>query len=114
MSDCIFCKILAKDIPTQVLYEDDLVMAFPDVSPQAPEHILIIPKKHIPSLAEMSAADEAIMGRIVQVASALAKERGFSEGGYRLVANCGEQAGQSVFHIHFHLLGGRGFEWPPG
>ncbi|NLV92092.1 MAG: histidine triad nucleotide-binding protein [Firmicutes bacterium] len=114
MSECIFCKILAKEIPTEVLYEDDLVMAFPDVSPQAPEHILIIPKKHIPSLADLSPEDEGVMGRIVSVANRLAQEKGFAQEGYRLVANCGKQAGQTVFHIHFHLLGGRDFGWPPG
>lgn len=113
MVDCIFCKIAGKEIPSEILYEDEQVVAFADIVPQAPVHILIIPKKHIPSLAQLTEADEALMGHVVVVAKKLAEQKGLDTG-YRLVTNCGESAGQSVMHIHFHLLGGRSFQWPPG
>lgn len=113
MADCIFCKIAGKEIPSEILYEDEQVVAFADIQPQAPVHILIIPKKHVPSLAHLEESDEALMGRVIMVAKKLAEEKGLSDG-YRLVTNCGESAGQTVMHLHFHLLGGRAFQWPPG
>jgi histidine triad (HIT) family protein len=114
MSDCIFCKIIEKKIPAKVVYEDDFVLAFEDVSPQAPVHILIIPKKHIPTLLDAGDEDMDLFGRIVKTANGIARERGIAEKGFRLLANCNAESGQSVFHIHFHLLGGRPMHWPPG
>lgn len=112
MSDCLFCKIAAGEIPSKKAYEDELVFAFHDITPQAPVHILIIPKQHISTLEEVNESNSDLMGKIVHAASKLAKENNLE--GYRLVANCNEIAGQSVFHIHFHLLGGRSMLWPPG
>ncbi|MBO8159146.1 histidine triad nucleotide-binding protein [Thermosyntropha sp.] len=112
--DCIFCKIIAKDMPSKIVYEDDKVMAIEDINPAAPVHILIIPKKHIPSLDALNEDDLNIMGHIQLVASRLARELKIAENGYRLVNNCKEWGGQTVFHIHYHLLGGRPFAWPPG
>ncbi|MGV3483104.1 MAG: histidine triad nucleotide-binding protein [Planctomycetaceae bacterium] len=109
----IFSKIIAREIPADIVFEDDLCLAFRDVSPKAPTHILIIPKKVIPSLADLNEEDQAIMGRCVIAASLIAKQEGL-ENGYRLVVNCGSDAGQEVAHLHFHLLGGRRFSWPPG
>jgi histidine triad (HIT) family protein len=114
MSDCIFCKIAEKKIPSKIVYEDDAVVAFEDLSPQAPVHTLIIPKKHIATLQDAGDEDLALFGRIVKAANEIAREKGIAERGFRLVANCGEESGQSVFHIHFHLLGGRPMHWPPG
>ena len=112
--DCLFCRIIEGTIESKKLHEDDLVVAFADVNPQAPLHILICPKKHLSTLNDVAPEDEALMGRVVRVAADLAKKAGDAESGYRLVANCQSGAGQSVFHIHFHLLGGRTFTWPPG
>ncbi len=112
MNDCLFCKIASGEIPSKKVYEDDSVFAFSDISPQAPVHILIIPKQHISTLDDISENNSALMGKIVHTASKLAKDNNLE--GYRLVANCNEIAGQSVFHIHFHLLGGRPMRWPPG
>ena len=114
MSDCIFCKIGRKEIPSRIAYEDRQVVAFEDVNPQAPTHTLIIPKEHFATLNDISQEEEALLGHLMLVATRLAKEKGLQEEGYRLVANCMEGAGQSVFHIHLHLLGGRKFSWPPG
>jgi histidine triad (HIT) family protein len=114
MNDCIFCKIARHEIPGQTVYEDDELMAFRDVRPVAPVHILIIPKRHIPSLFEIEENDSPLMGRIVVLAKRLADEDGIAQQGFRLVVNSGEHAGQSVPHIHFHLLGGRSLGWPPG
>jgi histidine triad (HIT) family protein len=114
LSDCIFCKIANKEIGSLV-YEDYTVAAFNDLNPQAPVHVLIIPKKHIARISDVTDGDDAaLMGHIMVVANNIAAERGISEGGYRVVANCNEDAGQSVWHIHFHLLGGRQLGWPPG
>jgi len=113
MSDCLFCKIVAGDIPSEKLYEDDDVIAFRDVNPQAPLHALVIPRKHVASLDDAEAGDGELLGKILLVARQLAAENG-AGGGYRIVNNCGASAGQSVFHIHFHLLGGRSLGWPPG
>ncbi len=104
---CIFCQIVEGKIPSDNLYNDDDVLAFRDINPQAPVHILIIPKKHIASIAEITKKDEALINKIVRVANELAEKEGVSEKGYRLVTNCREQGGQLVEHLHFHLLGGR-------
>ena len=114
MSDCIFCKIIKGEIPSQKVYEDDLVLAFNDVSPQSPTHILVIPKKHISSLNAVDDNNKDIIGHIFSVISKISKEKGFAEAGYRVVNNCGNDGGQTVGHIHFHLLAGRQLQWPPG
>lgn len=111
--DCLFCKIINGDIPSEKVYEDDEILAFKDINPVADVHVLLIPKKHISMLNDLDAEDAKVMGGITYRASELARELGV-EKGYRLVANNGASAGQSVFHIHFHLLGGRNFSWPPG
>ena len=105
--DCVFCKIVAGEIPSDILYQDDEVIAFRDINPQAPVHLLIIPKAHIASLTELTEPQSPLMGRMVSVANQLAEKEGVSESGYRLVVNCGEQGGQLVPHLHMHLLGGR-------
>jgi len=112
MSDCLFCKIAAGEIPSRKVYEDETVYAFEDISPKAPTHVLVIPKKHIARLADVGAGDGALAGPLAARAAAIARDRGLSD--FRLVANNGEGAGQSVFHLHFHLLGGRPMRWPPG
>ena len=114
MADCLFCKIIERQIPSTVVYEDDRVMAFQDIDPKAPTHILIVPKRHISTLNDIGTEDDQIVGELVRRAASIAKERGFSESGYRTVFNTNRGAGQSVFHIHLHLLGGRPFAWPPG
>jgi histidine triad (HIT) family protein len=112
-ADCLFCKIAAKQIPAKILFEDADVFAFADISPQAPTHLLICPKRHFASLHEAQAGDQAVLGKMALVAADLARERKL-EAGYRTVVNTGEGAGQTVFHLHMHLLGGRAFRWPPG
>ncbi len=107
MMDCVFCKIVAGKIPSEILYRDESVLAFRDINPQAPVHLLIVPRKHIPCPAELSAADRPVIGEMVAVAHKLAVKEGISEKGYRLVFNCGEWGGQVVPHLHLHLLGGR-------
>ena len=114
MEDCLFCKIASGEIPCREVYADDERFAFEDINPQAPTHVLIIPRRHIPTLNDLGEEDTALLGRIVLRASKIAKERGLHEKGFRLNANCLESAGQSVFHLHFHLHGGRPFGWPPG
>lgn len=111
--DCLFCKIIAGDIPSKKAYEDELVYAFYDIDPQAPVHILIIPKEHIASAAQITAENSAVVAHIFEVAAKLSQELGLKDG-FRVVTNCGDSAGQSVKHLHFHLLGGRDFTWPPG
>ena len=111
--DCLFCKISAKKIPAKLVYEDPDVFAFEDISPQAPTHILICPRKHLSSLDSATDADQQMLGKLQLVAAELARERKLLEG-YRTAMNNGRGAGQSVFHIHLHLLGGRAFRWPPG
>lgn len=113
MTDNIFQKIIDKQIPAKVVYEDDLCLAFHDIGPKAPVHVLIIPKKVIPTHADVTEADVPVLGHIHVVAAKLAKQLGLADG-YRLVVNCNERAGQTVPHLHFHLLGGRDFTWPPG
>jgi len=114
MSDCLFCKIAAKDIPAKTVYEDELVIAIEDINPSAPVHILLIPKKHIASLNDVAAADESLLGHIQQVTAQIAREQNIAADGYRLVLNCGSLGGQEVMHLHYHLLGGREMLWPPG
>jgi histidine triad (HIT) family protein len=110
----IFKKIIDGEIPAERIYEDDLCLAFRDVAPQAPHHYLLIPKKEIASLAAVTPADKALLGHLLVVASQIARQNGLEKQGYRLVVNTGENGGQTVFHLHFHLLGGRKLAWPPG
>ena len=112
--DCLFCKIIRKEIPATVVHEDEVCVAFEDINPQAPVHILLIPRKHIDGLNHAAEEDAAMLGRLHLTAAKIAAEKGIAEGGYRTVFNTGEGAGQTVFHIHLHLLGGRNFSWPPG
>lgn len=114
MSDCLFCKFVSGTIKTDVVYEDKEILAFKDINPQAPLHILIIPKKHVTTLNELQEEDAMLMGQLVLVAGKIAKQLGVDKSGYRLVFNCNRDAGQAVFHIHGHLLAGRLFAWPPG
>ena len=114
MNDCLFCKIIARQIPSSIVYEDDRVLAFKDINPQAPTHILVVPRRHIESLNDMQTADDQLVGEMVRRAAAIADEQGISTGGYRTVFNTNRDAGQTVFHIHLHLLGGRHMKWPPG
>jgi len=111
---CLFCRIIAGEIPASIVYQDDRVMAFNDINPQAPMHVLVIPTRHISTLNELSAEDDELIGDIVRRGAAIANERGYGEGGYRTVFNCNADAGQTVFHIHLHVMGGRAFAWPPG
>ncbi len=112
MDDCLFCRIIKKEIPSKVAYEDDLFYAFHDINPQAPTHVLIVPKKHLEGVAQLEAEDEKTVGRLILQAKKLAHSLGLKS--YRLVFNQGAEAGQSIFHIHLHLLGGRRLGWPPG
>ncbi len=111
--DCIFCKIINGEIPSNKAYEDDKVLAFYDLEPQAPVHILIVPKEHIACAADITPENSAVIAHIFEVAAIIAKEKGLDDG-FRIVNNCGESAGQTVKHIHFHLMGGRDFGWPAG
>jgi len=112
--DCLFCRIIATDIPGDFLHQDDLVVAIRDISPKAPTHLLLMPREHIVSAASLTDAHGRMLGRLFAVAAKLAREAGVAESGYRLVTNSGKGAGQSVAHLHFHLLGGRPMRWPPG
>jgi histidine triad (HIT) family protein len=114
MNDCLFCKIVAGGIPAALVYQDDAVVAFKDINPQAPLHVLIVPRKHIATLNDLAPADDALVGSMFRAAAALAREHGYDERGYRTVFNTNREAGQTVFHIHLHLLAGRGLTWPPG
>lgn len=114
MSDCLFCKIRDGEIPADIVYEDDDLLAFNDVNPHAPVHLLIIPKQHISTVNDVVEDDQIIMGKLFAAAKTIAKQKGVSDEGYRLVVNCNEKAGQTVFHIHMHLLAGRAMTWPPG
>ena len=111
---CLFCEIVAGRIPARIAYQDDGVLAFHDVNPQAQSHLLVVPRKHISSLLDLTPEDDALLGSLVRRARDLAAELGLAESGFRLVFNCGEDAGYSVYHIHLHLLGGRKLGWPPG
>ena len=111
---CLFCKIVAGEIPSTSVHDDDLVIAFRDIAPRAPTHILLVPRRHIPSAADLVAEDGPLLGRLFAVAADLARSEGIADDGYRLVSNVGRWGGQSVDHLHIHLMGGRSFNWPPG
>jgi len=112
--DCLFCKILSGDIPADIIHESDSAIAFRDINPKAPTHVLIIPRKHISTINDITEDEHAIVGSLYSVARDVARAEGIAEEGYRAVMNCNEAAGQTVFHIHLHLLGGRALGWPPG
>jgi len=112
--DCLFCKIITREIPASIVYEDDRVIAFNDINPQAPTHVLVVPKRHIATLSDLTPADDAIVGEVVRRGAAIAQERGIAAAGFRTVFNTNREAGQTVFHIHLHVLGGRSMHWPPG
>lgn len=114
MSDSLFTKIIKRQIPADIIYEDDELIAFRDINPQAPVHFLIVPKKQIPTINDVAPEDSILIGKIILAAKKLAKQFGIDQRGYRLVFNCNEESGQTVFHIHCHLLGGRIMTWPPG
>lgn len=114
MADCIFCKIINGEIPSSKVYEDENIYAFRDIEPQAPQHIVIVPKKHISSANELDNDTAKLVGQVFLAAARIAKEQGFGENGYRIVNNCGKDGGQTVGHLHFHLLAGRNLGWPPG
>jgi histidine triad (HIT) family protein len=114
MADCLFCKITAGEIPASLVYQDEALIAFNDINPQAPLHVLVVPKRHVATLNDLVVEDDALVGSMFRAAAAIAKEHGYDQRGYRTVFNCGREAGQSVFHIHLHLLAGRGLHWPPG
>lgn len=112
--ECLFCRVIKGQIPAKIIYQDDHVAAFEDINPQAPHHILIVPQKHISTLNDLHGEDNELIGHMVQTAKMLAKQLNIADEGYRVVMNCNAGAGQTVFHIHLHLLGGRQFIWPPG
>ncbi|MGB9180874.1 MAG: histidine triad nucleotide-binding protein [Pyrinomonadaceae bacterium] len=112
--DCLFCSIVAGEIPAEIIYQDELSIALRDINPQAPTHVLVVPREHMESLDDASQRDEALLGHLLRVAARIANEQGLSENGYRTVINTGAGAGQSVFHLHLHVLGGRDLSWPPG
>jgi len=114
VENCIFCRIIQREAPGKIVYEDESVMAIEDLHPQAPVHLLVIPRQHLPGLGDAAPQDEPLLGHLFQIAARLARERGLESRGYRTVINHGRGAGQSVFHLHVHLLGGRVFHWPPG
>jgi histidine triad (HIT) family protein len=114
MADCLFCKIIAGQIAGTIVHEDNDLVAFRDISPQAPLHALIVPRRHIATLNDLTPADDALVGSMQRLAARLAKDHGYDARGYRTVFNCNAEAGQSVFHIHLHVLGGRSLTWPPG
>ena len=114
MADCLFCRIVAGEIPGAIVYQDDRLVAFKDINPQAPMHLLIVPRRHIASLNDLASSDDGLVGEMIRRAAALAREHGHADRGYRTVFNCNADAGQTVFHIHLHVLGGRRLGWPPG
>ena len=113
-TDCLFCRIAAHQIPARVVYEDDTLIAIEDINPQAPLHLLVIPKAHIATLNDVTPDSDALVGELIRRSAALARDRGYHERGFRTIFNTNREAGQSVFHIHLHLLAGRSFAWPPG
>ncbi len=113
-ADCLFCKIIAGDIPANIRYEDSQLIVFDDIDPQAPHHLLIVPKKHISTALDLTPNDNDLIGHVYQVAGKIARDSGFAENGFRVVNNCNEDGGQTVWHIHFHLFGGKKMAWPPG
>lgn len=114
MSDCLFCRLIAGEIPATIVRQNEHVVAFKDITPQAPTHVLVVPRRHIASLNDLSSDDDALVGEMVRTAASIAKENGHADRGYRTVFNCNADAGQTVFHVHLHLLGGRKMTWPPG
>jgi histidine triad (HIT) family protein len=112
--DCLFCRIVAGDLPSTRVHEDDLVVAIRDIAPRAPTHVLLLPRQHIASAADVTDADAAVVGRLFAAAAEIARAEGIAEAGYRLVSNVGRWGGQTVDHLHIHLMGGRSFDWPPG
>ena len=112
--DCLFCKIIAREIPSTIVYEDERLVVIQDINPKAPLHVLVLPRKHIATLNELTPAEDELIGEMTRRAASLACERGFGDQGYRTVLNCNRDAGQTVFHIHLHLLAGRSLTWPPG
>lgn len=114
MSDCIFCKIIQGQLASKKVHEDELCIAFDDVNPQSPVHTLVVPKQHVASLEGFQPKDQSLLGHLVNVCRSVAKQKGIAESGYRIVINTGAQSGQTVFHVHFHVLGGRAMRWPPG
>ncbi|MCX5719404.1 MAG: histidine triad nucleotide-binding protein [Nitrospirae bacterium] len=111
---CIFCKIIERKLPAKIIYEDEHVIAFEDINPQAPVHTLIIPKKHIPTIFDLKEEDSNLVAHILNIANKIANDEGIAQRGFRVVTNCNPESGQSVYHIHFHVLGGRHMHWPPG
>ena len=111
---CLFCRIINRELPSKTVFEDASMVAFHDVNPQAPVHVLVVPRKHVATLNDLTSEDSALVGDMTRRAAAIAKELGIDQRGYRTVFNCNREAGQSVFHIHLHLMGGRSFAWPPG
>jgi histidine triad (HIT) family protein len=114
MTECLFCKIVSRTIPAVLIYEDDMVIAFDDINPQAPAHTLVIPRKHLASMAELRDSDVELLGRLMSAGNTIARQKGIADSGYRFVVNTGAHGGQTVFHIHLHVLGGRHMAWPPG
>jgi histidine triad (HIT) family protein len=114
MSTCLFCKIAAGEIPAAIVHQDDTLVAFRDINPQAPLHVLIIPRQHVATLNDLAADDDALVGSMQRLAATIARDHGFADRGFRTVMNCNADAGQTVFHIHLHLLAGRSLAWPPG
>ncbi len=111
---CLFCRIVAGEIPAKTVHEDDQIVAFEDINPQAPMHVLVVPKAHVATLNDLTAGHDGLVGAMVRRAAAIARDRGYAERGYRTVFNCNAEAGQTVFHVHLHVLGGRTLAWPPG
>jgi histidine triad (HIT) family protein len=114
MSTCLFCKIAEKTIPAMIVHEDDQTLAFDDIHPQAPVHTLVIPKRHVASIQDLGETDQPLLARLLLVCTKIAKDKGLADPGFRLVANTGRDGGQTVFHLHFHVMGGRHMGWPPG
>jgi histidine triad (HIT) family protein len=114
MTDCLFCKIVSGDLPAKLIHQDDELVAFTDINPQAPLHVLIVPRRHIATLNDLAPGDDGLVGSMLRTAAAIAGEHGYADRGYRTIVNCNREAGQTVFHIHLHLLAGRSFHWPPG
>jgi len=114
MAECLFCRIISREIQATIVYEDDQIVAFNDINPQGPTHVLVVPRRHIATLNDLTPDDDPLVGELARRAAAIAKQRGISAGGYRTVFNTNRDAGQTVFHIHLHLMGGRTMHWPPG
>jgi len=114
VADCLFCKIVRNEIPAKLLFEDDDVIAFEDINPQAPVHVLVVPRRHIPTLNDLAPGDDALMGKMARVSATIARDRGIAEPGWRSIVNVNREGGQLVFHVHMHCMGGRPMFWPPG